>query len=114
MQDPDNTTAENLLRAAEIGQEAGLRFVYAGNLPGRVDNYENTYCPACNELLIARYGYVILDYRLTAEGRCPKCSAAVPGVWPKEPGAVRLGDAGGLLRRAPRPLRRYRSDVYNT
>ena len=44
------------LRAAEIGYEAGLRFVDAGNLPGCVKNYENTYCPNCHKLLIELYG----------------------------------------------------------
>lgn len=106
MQDPENTTADMLLRAAEIGQEAGLRFVYAGNLPGRVGGYENTYCPHCNELLIGRHGYVITGYHLTGDGRCSHCGAAVPGIWPADPGTVRLGGLGDLFRRAPRPLRR--------
>lgn len=46
MRDRANTTARTLLRAAEIGKQAGLRYVYAGNLPGRVGTHENTYCPA--------------------------------------------------------------------
>ena len=66
MTDPDNTDARTLLRAAEIGREAGLQYVYAGNLPGRVDEYEHTYCSNCNEMLIKRSGYVIREYRLTA------------------------------------------------
>lgn len=81
MTDPDNTTPETLIRAAEIGYEAGLRFVYAGNLPGYVRNYENTYCPNCHRLLVERYGYRILDYRITSEGKCPNCSSAIPGIW---------------------------------
>ncbi|HEX8097988.1 MAG TPA: radical SAM protein, partial [Pyrinomonadaceae bacterium] len=76
-----NTTVEQLLRACEIGREAGLRYVYAGNLPGRVGRWENTYCPACDELLIERYGYVIRRMKVTRDGRCPKCSTAIPGVW---------------------------------
>ena len=71
-----------LLRAAEIGQAAGLRYIYAGNLPGMVGPWENTRCPQCNETLIRRYGYFIQDYRLTPEGRCPRCSAQIPGRWP--------------------------------
>jgi pyruvate formate lyase activating enzyme len=106
MTDPDNTTAETLIRAAEIGQEAGLRFVYAGNLPGRVGEYENTYCPHCRELLIARYGYVILDYRITGEGRCPKCNGVIPGIWTQEPGRVRVGRQDDIFRRVPRAVRR--------
>ena len=81
MVDPDNTPPQTLLRAAQIGKRAGLRYVYAGNLPGGVGNLENTYCLACGDLLIERYGYRIRAYRLTREGRCPACSAAVPGRW---------------------------------
>jgi pyruvate formate lyase activating enzyme len=76
-----NTTPRDLLRAAEIGEQAGLRYIYAGNLPGRVGQYENTRCPQCAETLIRRYGYFIEDYRLTPEGRCPHCSCQIPGRW---------------------------------
>jgi pyruvate formate lyase activating enzyme len=81
MLDPANTTAAMLLRAAQFGREAGLRFVYAGNIPGRVGQLEHTHCPACAELLIARYGYVIEDYRITREGTCPACLTPIPGRW---------------------------------
>lgn len=80
MQGPANTTAETLIRAAQIGQAAGLKFVYAGNLPGRVGPYENTYCPGCRTLLIQRHGYTILKNNLLA-GCCPACRTAIPGVW---------------------------------
>jgi pyruvate formate lyase activating enzyme len=76
-----NTTARQLVRACEIGRAAGLHFIYAGNLPGRVGRWENTYCPTCDELLIERYGFRILKMRLRADGLCPKCAAAIPGVW---------------------------------
>jgi pyruvate formate lyase activating enzyme len=81
MTDPDNTGPRALLRAAEIGKEEGLRFVYAGNLPGMVGDFENTHCPACGTMLVRRYGYEIEDYRVTPEGACPDCDAAVPGTW---------------------------------
>jgi pyruvate formate lyase activating enzyme len=81
MTDPANTTAAMLLRAAQIAREAGLRYVYAGNLPGRVGDLEQTACHACGERLITRYGYLIQDYRLTAEGACPACHAGIPGRW---------------------------------
>jgi pyruvate formate lyase activating enzyme len=81
MTDPDDTPAETLIRVAEIGYEAGLKFVYAGNLPGRVKNYENTYCPNCDRLLIERYGYNILNYQITSDGKCPGCSSIIPGIW---------------------------------
>jgi len=76
-----DTTPEDLLQAAEIGQEAGLRYVYAGNLPGRVGPREDTRCPHCSETLIKRYGYFIQDYRLTSDGRCPRCATQIPGRW---------------------------------
>ncbi|MER3447175.1 MAG: AmmeMemoRadiSam system radical SAM enzyme [Candidatus Dadabacteria bacterium] len=81
MTNPDNTSPKTLIRAAEMGYEAGLRFVYAGNLPGWVKNYENTYCPNCHKLLVERYGYKVLDYRITPDGRCPYCSTTIPGIW---------------------------------
>ncbi len=81
MLEPDATTAETLLRAAEIGQEAGLHFVYAGNLPGQTRSYENTYCPKCSELLIARRGYRILQNKLAGRGACPTCGTVIPGIW---------------------------------
>ncbi|MBI2757634.1 MAG: AmmeMemoRadiSam system radical SAM enzyme [Chloroflexi bacterium] len=94
MTQTDNTPARTLLRAAEIGREAGLRYVYAGNLPGRVGEYEDTFCPTCNEVLIKRSGYVILEYRLTASGSCPRCGIKIPGVWPQNPSSVHLNGYG--------------------
>lgn len=102
---PGSTTADTLIRAAEIGQEAGLRFVYAGNLPGRVGPYENTYCPNCATPLIERFGYVILGYHLTNDGACPKCGYQIPGVWPEGAGLVRTGAVGDWFSRRPRPVR---------
>jgi pyruvate formate lyase activating enzyme len=94
MTDPDNTDAKILLRAAEIGKEAGLRYVYAGNLPGQVGEYEDTFCTECNHRLIQRHGYVILSYHITGEGRCPNCQASVPGIWHKDPSQVTLNGLG--------------------
>lgn len=94
MTDPDNTDAKTLLRAAEIGKEAGLRYVYAGNLPGQVGEYEDTFCAACSHRLIRRRGYVILEYRIRGEGTCPKCNTPVPGIWPKDPSQVVLNGLG--------------------
>jgi pyruvate formate lyase activating enzyme len=81
MQDPENTTPAMLLRAAQIGREAGLRYVYAGNLPGRVGDLEHTRCHTCGERLIARYGYLIQEYNLTPDGSCPRCATSLPGRW---------------------------------
>jgi pyruvate formate lyase activating enzyme len=80
MTDPDNTSSQTLLRAAEIGKSEGLNFVYAGNLPGFVGEWENTNCPGCGELLIERHGYRIRNNRIK-DGACPKCSRQIPGVW---------------------------------
>jgi pyruvate formate lyase activating enzyme len=81
MVDPEDTQPEDLLRAVEAGRRAGLRYIYAGNLPGALDGLEDTVCSGCGERLIRRLGYRIQDYRLTAEGRCPRCQTALPGRW---------------------------------
>ena len=82
MTGPPATAVRQLIRAAEIGAEEGLRFVYAGNLPGRVGRWENTFCPACHERLVERIGYQVRDYKITRDGKCPHCQAAIPGLWP--------------------------------
>jgi pyruvate formate lyase activating enzyme len=76
-----NTTAQQLIRACEIGRDAGLRYIYAGNLPGRVGRWENTYCPSCEELLVERYGYLIRQMKVTPDGKCPACATTIPGIW---------------------------------
>jgi pyruvate formate lyase activating enzyme len=81
MHDAPNTTAEMLMAAAAIGQRNGLRHVYAGNLPGRVGDLENTRCHACRALLIERLGYHVRAYRVTSGGACPDCGTAIPGRW---------------------------------
>jgi pyruvate formate lyase activating enzyme len=81
MGDREPTSARSLLRAAEIGASEGLHFVYAGNLPGVVRSWENTYCPGCHALLVERLGYRVLRNRLGVDGRCPDCRVVVPGVW---------------------------------
>jgi pyruvate formate lyase activating enzyme len=83
MTSPADTRPEDLLRAAAIGREAGLRYIYAGNLPGQVEGLEDTHCHQCGEMLIQRYGYSIQKYKLTPEGDCPACHTQVPGRWAK-------------------------------
>ena len=80
--DAPNTAAKQLIRAAEIGTEEGLRFVYAGNAPGHVGPWENTYCPNCHKKLIDRFGYLVREYNMTPDGKCPSCHTAIPGIWP--------------------------------
>jgi pyruvate formate lyase activating enzyme len=79
MDETPDTTPEMLLRAADIGHRSGLKFVYAGNLPGRVGRLEDTCCASCGETLIARAGYRVREYRLTPNGCCPSCGTQVPG-----------------------------------
>lgn len=81
MTDPDNTRPQDLIRAVEIGKQSGLRYVYAGNLPGWVGDLEDTRCHHCSALLVKRYSYLIEDYRISAEGTCPSCGAVIPGRW---------------------------------
>jgi len=84
MNDPENTTPEMLIEAAAIAQANGLRYVYAGNIPGRVGDLENTRCHHCHAMLVKRYGYFIQGYRLTADGSCPDCGTAIPGRWGRQ------------------------------
>jgi pyruvate formate lyase activating enzyme len=88
--DRGGTSPETLVKAAEIGYEEGLHFVYAGNLPGLVGKYENTYCPGCGALLIERYGFYIRQNRLV-DGKCPDCGRVIPGIWKPQD----LVEAGG-------------------
>jgi pyruvate formate lyase activating enzyme len=90
MTDPPNTTPAMLKRAAAIGRQAGLRYVYAGNAPGAVGDLENTHCPQCRELLVERQGYLIRGYNLTPTGGCPSCGASIPGRWSEAFSAQRL------------------------
>jgi len=106
MTDAENTRAEQLVRAAEIGAAEGLKFVYAGNLPGQVGQWENTCCPNCSITLIERFGYLIRDYKITADGKCPSCATPIPGIWP-EHGAeeVRMGESmADYYHRLPRAV----------
>jgi pyruvate formate lyase activating enzyme len=73
-----STTAEGIHRARDIGYEAGLKYVYTGNLPG--DEGEKTYCHACGEPLIDRLGFYVRGNRVK-DHQCPKCSTDIPGVW---------------------------------
>jgi pyruvate formate lyase activating enzyme len=81
MTDAPATPAVTLQRAAEIGEEAGLHFVYAGNLPGRVGSLEDTRCPHCGSVLIHRHGFFSIENKISKDGTCPDCGQAIPGVW---------------------------------
>lgn len=96
MADRPATPAATLLRAAAIGRTAGLRHVYAGNLPGRLEGLEDTRCPGCGATLVRRVGFTVLENPFGADGRCPRCGTAIAGKWsaaptclPERPGALR-------------------------
>ena len=72
------TPAATLERARKIAMECGLRYVYIGNLAG--NPAEHTYCPKCNQLLIERKGYFIVQNNIT-DGKCKFCGQAIAGVW---------------------------------
>src|SRR5438309_3307485 len=72
MTEPENTESSDLIRAAEVGAEEGLHFVYAGNRPGQVGSWEDTRCTNCGDTLIERYGFLVRRYRLTPDGHCPR------------------------------------------
>lgn len=75
--DCPSTPVDSLLIAREIGIQAGLQYVYTGNVPG--DNGENTYCHSCGKLLIERWGFTIRKNRIL-DGCCAFCKTVVPGV----------------------------------
>lgn len=81
---PGRTTLNHLDTAHTAGKEAGLHFVYPGNLPGMVGDRENTFCPACGALLIERHGFRVTCNRMRGQV-CPDCEAPVPGIWEKNP-----------------------------
>jgi pyruvate formate lyase activating enzyme len=72
------TPVETIHKARNIALEAGLKFVYTGNIPG--DKGENTYCPSCKKLLIERYGFTIKQNNIV-DGKCKYCGTSIPGVW---------------------------------
>lgn len=70
------TDTRTLGQAMEIGRAAGLRYVYAGNMPG--SRGESTFCHQCAKPLIVRDGYRIVKNHLSA-GCCPDCNQKIPG-----------------------------------
>lgn len=83
MQDTGRTQVNTLLRAYDIGREAGLRYVYPGNVPGAFGERENTHCPDCGTTLIERRGFHVVGNRM-AGSACPECEAIIPGMWESE------------------------------
>jgi pyruvate formate lyase activating enzyme len=94
MIDRPRTPADQILKAIEIGYDVGLRYVYGGNLPGGVGEFENTVCHQCQAMLIKRTGYMIHKYRITPEGTCPECGTQIPGIWTQNPNQVKTSFGG--------------------
>lgn len=74
------TDAVSLLKAYQIGRQAGLRYVYPGNIPGAFRDLKSTHCPGCERVLVHRVGFRVSSNRIVG-GCCPDCGASVPGVW---------------------------------
>lgn len=72
------TPAATLQRARRLGLEAGLRYVYTGNIPG--DEGEKTFCYQCGAVVIDRVGFAI-RHNYLRDGACAKCGAVIDGVW---------------------------------
>jgi pyruvate formate lyase activating enzyme len=98
MLDVSATPFETLRRAREIAREAGVRYVYTGNV--RDLEGGTTFCHGCDESLIVRDGYTIMGWKLDASGRCVSCGEACAGVFEASP-----GDWGS--RRQPVHLSRF-------
>nr|WP_287261802.1 AmmeMemoRadiSam system radical SAM enzyme [Methanothrix sp.] len=77
LRDAPPTSAATIRRAMGIGREAGIRYIYAGNIPGEG---ENTHCHNCGELLVERFAYRV-TLNSIVDGRCPRCRTQIPGVW---------------------------------
>lgn len=70
------TPVKTLEIARDLARSMGVLFPYIGNVAGH--KYENTWCPACGELLIKRFGFSVLEYKLTPKRKCPNCGFEVP------------------------------------
>jgi len=77
LMDQPRTPLETLKRARSIGLEAGLRYVYEGNIPGEG---EETFCWSCRKPLVKRYGFSVSENHVT-DGACGYCGARIDGVW---------------------------------
>jgi len=83
MMDVVPTPMQSLVTARKIGLDEGLSFVYAGNLPSKDHNYEDTFCPKCKALLVHRHGYSVQVKALGKDGKCQLCKQKIPGIWGK-------------------------------
>ena len=75
--DRPRTPVDTLQRARRIGFDAGLLYVYEGNIPGEG---EDTICPGCNKPVVKRTGFSVTENRVT-DGKCGYCKTEIAGVW---------------------------------
>jgi pyruvate formate lyase activating enzyme len=80
MMDTPPTPPETLLRAKEIGLEAGLKHIYVGNVNSTYSDHESTLCKKCKKKIIVRVGFSITENNLL-DGKCRFCKTEVKGVW---------------------------------
>jgi pyruvate formate lyase activating enzyme len=78
MTDRPATPVASIQKACEIGLAEGLRFVYAGNVPG--DDGESTFCPNCGKKIVTRWGFMVRSLDVQ-DGKCGFCGNDVPGIW---------------------------------
>jgi pyruvate formate lyase activating enzyme len=76
--DEPRTPVETLVRARRIGLDAGLRYVYEGNIPGEG---EDTSCWSCGRTIIERVGFRVEAKKVDEDGKCGHCGAVIDGVW---------------------------------
>jgi pyruvate formate lyase activating enzyme len=72
------TPVETLEKARESAREAGMEYVYIGNVPGHRGN--STYCPRCGTPLVVRMQFEIVENRMDHDA-CPSCGEKIPGLW---------------------------------
>jgi pyruvate formate lyase activating enzyme len=77
LKDLPPTPPETLNDARKIAMDAGMRYVYIGNIRTEA---ENTYCHRCRKLVIERIGYFVKQVNM-ADGKCRQCGTVIPGVW---------------------------------
>jgi pyruvate formate lyase activating enzyme len=75
MLDHDSTPLATLEKAWQAATDAGLRYVYLGNVPG--NKHEDTWCPGCHSLLIKRAGFGVVSNFITKDKKCPKCGESI-------------------------------------
>jgi len=76
MQDLPQTPVATLEAHCQVAKEAGLRYVYIGNVPGH--KWEHTYCPGCGAIAVERYGFEIRGWNLDEHNRCVRCGYSLP------------------------------------